>query len=71
MLFRFLGGIVSASACRRWFTIYTAEIAPARVRGRLRPGQFNIVFGILLAYALERVIHAKIVHERYCAALDA
>ena len=43
--------------------IYTAEIAPARVRGRLVGlVQFNIVFGILLAYASNAVIR-EIAHE--------
>ena len=49
-LFRFLGGIGvgAASVCA---PIYTAEIAPAKVRGRLVGlVQFNIVLGILLAY---------------------
>ena len=43
--------------------IYTAEIAPARVRGRLVGlVQFNIVFGILLAYASNAIIR-EIAHE--------
>ncbi|WP_029210093.1 sugar porter family MFS transporter [Arsenicicoccus bolidensis] len=49
-IFRFLGGIGvgAASVCA---PIYTAEIAPAKVRGRLVGlVQFNIVLGILLAY---------------------
>lgn len=48
--FRFLGGIGvgAASVCA---PIYTAEIAPAKVRGRLVGlVQFNIVLGILMAY---------------------
>ena len=62
MLFRFLGGIgVGLSSVVA--PIYTAEIAPARVRGRLVGlVQFNIVFGILLAYASNAIIR-EIVHE--------
>ena len=56
MVFRFLGGVgVGLSSVVA--PIYTAEIAPARVRGRLVGlVQFNIVFGILLAYASNAVI---------------
>ena len=62
MLFRFLGGIgVGLSSVVA--PIYTAEIAPARVRGRLVGlVQFNIVFGILLAYASNAIIR-EIAHE--------
>lgn len=62
MLFRFLGGIgVGLSSVVA--PIYTAEIAPARVRGRLVGlVQFNIVFGILLAYASNAIIR-EIVHQ--------
>ena len=62
MVFRFLGGIgVGMSSVVA--PIYTAEIAPARVRGRLVGlVQFNIVFGILLAYASNAIIR-EIVHE--------
>lgn len=62
MLFRFLGGIgVGMSSVVA--PIYTAEIAPARVRGRLVGlVQFNIVFGILLAYASNAIIR-EIAHE--------
>ena len=62
MVFRFLGGVgVGLSSVVA--PIYTAEIAPARVRGRLVGlVQFNIVFGILLAYASNAVIR-EIVHE--------
>ncbi len=62
MVFRFLGGVgVGLSSVVA--PIYTAEIAPARVRGRLVGlVQFNIVFGILLAYASNAIIR-EIVHE--------
>lgn len=55
-VFRFLGGIGvgAASVCA---PIYTAEIAPAKVRGRLVGlVQFNIVLGILLAYLSNTII---------------
>ena len=62
MTFRFFGGVgVGLSSVVA--PIYTAEIAPARVRGRLVGlVQFNIVFGILLAYASNAVIR-EIAHE--------
>ncbi|MFV0458781.1 MAG: sugar porter family MFS transporter [Actinomycetales bacterium] len=56
MLARFVGGlgVGAASVCA---PIYTAEISPARVRGRLVGlVQFNIVFGILLAYLSNYII---------------
>jgi MFS transporter, SP family, xylose:H+ symportor len=58
MIFRFLGGVGvgAASVCA---PIYTAEIAPPAVRGRLVGlVQFNIVLGILLAYGSNAVIAA-------------
>ena len=59
MIFRFLGGVgVGLSSVVA--PIYTAEIAPARVRGRLVGlVQFNIVFGILLAYASNARSHTR------------
>ncbi|MET9328971.1 sugar porter family MFS transporter [Tsukamurella sp. NPDC003166] len=54
--FRFLGGlgIGASSVCA---PIYTAEIAPPKFRGRLVGlVQFNIVLGILVAYASNAVI---------------
>ena len=56
MIFRFLGGVgVGLSSVVA--PIYTAEIAPARVRGRLVGlVQFNIVLGILLAYLSNFII---------------
>jgi MFS transporter, SP family, xylose:H+ symportor len=58
MIFRFLGGVGvgAASVCA---PIYTAEIAPPALRGRLVGlVQFNIVLGILLAYGSNAVIAA-------------
>lgn len=55
-IFRFLGGlgVGAASVCA---PIYTAEIAPPRVRGRLVGlVQFNIVLGILLAYLSNTIV---------------
>ena len=55
-VFRFLGGlgVGAASVCA---PIYTAEIAPAKVRGRLVGlVQFNIVLGILLAYLSNTIV---------------
>jgi sugar porter (SP) family MFS transporter len=63
MIFRFLGGIGvgAASVCA---PIYTAEIAPARVRGRLVGlVQFNIVLGILLAYLSNFIIKVSLPEE--------
>ena len=66
MIFRFIGGIGVglSSVCA---PIYTAEIAPARVRGRLVGlVQFNIVLGILVAY-LSNYIIDLIVHDQEIA----
>jgi sugar porter (SP) family MFS transporter len=50
MLFRFVGGLgIGASSVLG--PVYIAELAPARWRGRLVGAfQFNVVFGILVAY---------------------
>lgn len=59
-IFRFLGGIGvgAASVCA---PIYTAEIAPAKVRGRLVGlVQFNIVLGILLAYLSNAIVRSVV-----------
>ncbi|MEO1129069.1 MAG: sugar porter family MFS transporter [Planctomycetota bacterium] len=56
VIFRFVGGlgIGGASVVS---PMYIAEIAPARLRGRLVAlAQFNIVFGILLAFASNYVV---------------
>lgn len=66
MIFRFVGGlgVGLSSVCA---PIYTAEIAPAKVRGRLVGlVQFNIVLGILVAY-LSNYIVAQIVHDQEIA----
>ena len=50
LFFRFVGGIAIGSSSVLG-PMYIAEIAPARLRGRLvGVFQFNVVFGILLAY---------------------
>src|ERR1035437_7932496 len=60
MLFRFIGGVgIGASSVLG--PVYIAELAPAKWRGRLVGAfQFNIVFGILVAYTsnyLIRLLH--------------
>ena len=59
-VFRFLGGlgVGGASVCA---PIYTAEIAPSKVRGRLVGlVQFNIVLGILLAYLSNTIVRIAV-----------
>jgi len=56
LVFRFIGGIGVGGATVVSPT-YIAEISPARLRGRLvAVTQFNIVFGILLAFLSNYVI---------------
>src|SRR5580658_8932007 len=60
MVFRFLGGLgIGASSVLG--PVYIAELAPAKWRGRLVGAfQFNVVFGILVAYTsnyLIRTLH--------------
>jgi MFS transporter, SP family, xylose:H+ symportor len=56
MIFRFIGGI-GVGVASVVAPIYTAEIAPPRLRGRLVGlVQFNIVLGILLAYLSNFII---------------
>lgn len=58
MLFRFIGGlgVGASSVCA---PIYTAEVSPPAHRGRLVGlVQFNIVLGILAAYAANAIIRA-------------
>lgn len=51
VVFRFIGGL-GVGGASVVSPMYTAEIAPARMRGRLvAVTQFNIVLGILLAFA--------------------
>jgi sugar porter (SP) family MFS transporter len=56
MAFRFLGGLgIGASSVLG--PVYIAELAPAKWRGRLVGAfQFNVVFGILLAYTSNYLI---------------
>ncbi len=56
LIFRFIGGIAVGGASVVSPT-YIAEISPARLRGRLvAVTQFNIVFGILLAFLSNYII---------------
>ena len=60
MVFRFIGGLgIGASSVLG--PVYIAELAPAKWRGRLVGAfQFNVVFGILVAYSsnyLIRLLH--------------
>lgn len=56
LLFRFIGGLgIGASSVLG--PVYIAELAPAKWRGRLvATFQFNVVFGILLAYTSNYLI---------------
>jgi sugar porter (SP) family MFS transporter len=56
MVFRFIGGLgIGASSVLG--PVYIAELAPAKWRGRLVGAfQFNVVFGILVAYTSNYVI---------------
>jgi sugar porter (SP) family MFS transporter len=56
MIFRFLGGLgIGASSVLG--PVYIAELAPAKWRGRLVGAfQFNVVFGILVAYTSNYLI---------------
>jgi sugar porter (SP) family MFS transporter len=58
IVFRFLGGLAIGSSSVT-APVYISEIAPAKYRGRLvAMFQFNIVFGILLAYLANYAIMA-------------
>lgn len=56
LLFRFIGGLgIGASSVLG--PVYIAELAPAKWRGRLVASfQFNVVFGIMIAYTSNYVI---------------
>jgi sugar porter (SP) family MFS transporter len=56
MIFRFIGGLgIGASSVLG--PVYIAELAPAKWRGRLVAAfQFNVVFGIMVAYTSNYVI---------------
>lgn len=63
MIFRLVGG-VGVGAASVVAPIYSAEIAPARVRGRLVGlVQLNVVFGILLAYLSNWAIQGAMENE--------
>ncbi|MHC4759201.1 MAG: MFS transporter, partial [Planctomycetota bacterium] len=56
MIFRFIGGL-GVGGASVVSPMYTAEISPARYRGRLVAFvQFNVIFGILMAYVSNYVI---------------
>lgn len=57
ILFRFLGGIgIGASSVVA--PTYIAEISPAKIRGRMTAlFQFNVIFGILIAYVSNFLLH--------------
>jgi len=56
MIFRFIGGL-GVGGASVVSPMYTAEISPARFRGRLVAFvQFNVIFGILMAYVSNYII---------------
>ena len=68
MIFRFIGGLgIGASSVLG--PVYIAELAPAKWRGRLVGAfQFNVVFGILVAYTsnyLIRLLHLGMAEWRW------
>ena len=66
MAFRFLGGLAVGGASVV-SPMYIAEISPARYRGRLVAiTQFNIVFGILLAYISNYIIGSMRLGDNEC-----
>jgi sugar porter (SP) family MFS transporter len=74
MLFRFIGGVgIGASSVLG--PVYIAELAPAKWRGRLVGAfQFNIVFGILVAYSsnyLIRLLHLGATEWRWQVGIAA
>jgi MFS transporter, SP family, arabinose:H+ symporter len=74
MLFRFIGGLgIGASSVLG--PVYIAELAPAKWRGRLVGAfQFNIVFGILVAYTsnyLIRLLHLGATEWRWQVGIAA
>lgn len=74
MFYRFLGGL-GVGAASVVAPIYTSEISPARIRGRLVGlVQFNVVLGILLAYLSNWIIaqvFAEDVAWRWMFAVEA
>ncbi|MGD0831510.1 MAG: sugar porter family MFS transporter [Terracidiphilus sp.] len=74
MLFRFAGGLgIGASSVLG--PVYIAELAPAKWRGRLVGAfQFNVVFGILVAYTsnyLIRLLHLGAAEWRWQVGIAA
>ena len=74
MIFRFIGGVgIGASAVLG--PVYIAELSPAKLRGRLVGAfQFNIVFGILVAYTtnyLIRLLHLGAAEWRWQVGIAA
>jgi MFS transporter, SP family, arabinose:H+ symporter len=74
MLFRFIGGLgIGASSVLG--PVYIAELAPAKWRGRLVGAfQFNVVFGILVAYTsnyLIRLLHLGATEWRWQVGIAA
>ncbi|MGA3373958.1 MAG: sugar porter family MFS transporter [Terracidiphilus sp.] len=74
MLFRFLGGLgIGASSVLG--PVYIAELSPAKWRGRLVGAfQFNVVFGILVAYTsnyLIRTLHLGSLEWRWQVGIAA
>jgi SP family xylose:H+ symportor-like MFS transporter len=66
MIFRFVGGIAVGGASVV-SPMYIAEISPAYCRGRfVAMTQFNIVFGVLLAYLSNYIISSLHVGEMEC-----
>ncbi|MBX2843364.1 MAG: sugar porter family MFS transporter [Flammeovirgaceae bacterium] len=65
LIYRFLGGLaVGASSVLG--PIYISEIAPAKLRGRLvAMFQFNIVFGILVAFFSNYLINSLVENEAW------
>ncbi len=74
MTFRFIGGLgIGASSVLG--PVYIAELSPAKWRGRLvGTFQFNVVFGILLAYTsnyLIRLLHLGAIEWRWQVGIAA
>ena len=74
MVFRFIGGLgIGASSVLG--PVYIAELAPAKWRGRLVGAfQFNVVFGILVAYTsnyLIRLLHLGVAEWRWQVGIAA
>lgn len=65
LFYRFLGGL-GVGGCSVLGPMYISEIAPARLRGRLvAVFQFNIVFGILVAFFSNFIINRLITADAW------